>query len=172
MHRVLRLEALLVAAACLTACGFGSSTTSTADGPLVKSLTAADGGEYTLGVLERGTEIYTDRQYVVTSVPSELKGQTFIRTPNNHKKVRADRALSFELNKKAEVYVAYDRRGSTLPDWLKGWQRVDGELVTSDLSRTLYKKAFDAGAKVALGGNWHGAANGAESNYNVIVRPL
>ncbi len=172
MQSLLRVQALVLSAAMISACGLSNSTKADTETPVLKGLSGLQGGDYSVGVLNTGMEVYTDRPYVVTKVPASLEGAQFIQTPNNHKKVRVNQALSFELQKKADVFVAYDRRAKTLPDWLSDWKRIDGEIATTDLTRHLYKKTFPAGAKVALGGNWHGKADGAESNYNVIVRPL
>ena len=113
MQSLLRVQALVLSAAMISACGLSNSTKADTETPVLKGLSGLQGGDYSVGVLNTGMEVYTDRPYVVTKVPASLEGAQFIQTPNNHKKVRVNQALSFELQKKADVFVAYD------PRWLQ-----------------------------------------------------
>ncbi|MCJ8164146.1 InlB B-repeat-containing protein [Pontibacter sp. E15-1] len=139
---------------------------------LVSGVAASSGRSYALGQLAVGVAHYTDRTYTVKSVPSSLSGATLIRTANDDKKSTAAALLSFDLSEAATVYVAYDPRGSTLPAWLSGWQKLTEQVGVNDAkisSMILYSKSFGVG-RVSLGGNLQAPASGAENNYFVLAK--
>jgi hypothetical protein len=102
-------------------------------------------------------------------VPPSVAGAQYIRTANDDKTSTATNLLSFDLGQAADVYVAYDIRATSLPDWLDGWTDTGENLVYGDTLR-LYKKHFSAGT-VWLGGNLAPGASGALTNYTVLIKP-
>ncbi|MBF9253687.1 hypothetical protein I2I11_10320 [Pontibacter sp. 172403-2] len=140
---------------------------------LVSNVAAASGRSYSLAEAQAGELMYTDRTYQITSVPSFLQNAALIQPANDDKKSTSTSLLSFELSEQAVVYVAYDPRGTTLPGWLSGWQKLSDRLGVDDSqisSMDLYSKSFEAG-EVTLGGNLASPARGAQTNYLVIAVP-
>ncbi|RYY34222.1 MAG: T9SS C-terminal target domain-containing protein [Sphingobacteriaceae bacterium] len=143
-----------------------------APGALISNVAATSGKSYQVAQLNTGVVYYTDRTYKATSVPSSLTGAAFIKTANDDKLNTTTNLLSFTLNQNATVYVAYDPRGTSLPAWLTGWQKLTDKIGIDDpkiSSFTLYSKDFAAG-KVTLGGSKASPANGALCKYLVIAK--
>jgi len=142
-------------------------------GSLITNIAAASGRSYKLAELTAGEKMYTDRSYQITKVPAFLQYASFIQPANDDKWSTSTSLLSFELSEKATVYVAYDPRGTTLPNWLSGWQKLTDRLGVADSkisSMNLYSKTFAAG-KVTLGGNMASPAKAAETGYLTIAVP-
>ncbi len=104
------------------------------------------------------------------SVPSSVEGATYIITANNDKMGTGSSFLSFSVNQNVTVYVAYDSRASSLPNWLAGWTATGLTVGTTDVSFDLYSKDYVAGS-VTLGSNMAAGASGARSNYYVVITP-
>ena len=141
---------------------------------LISDISATSGRTYNIGQLAVGTTVYTDRAYQVTSVPADINNAPYIRTANDDKYNTSTSLLSFNLSKEATVYIAYDPRGTVLPQWLSSWQKLTTQLGVNDSKIThmdLYMKVFPAG-RVTLGGNLASPASGALNNYIVIAQPL
>jgi len=136
----------------------------------VTNFTPKTNGAYIVDTLTEGTPVYSDRAYTLGRPPRGLVGSTFIRTPNNAKHVATSTIMTFQLDHSATVYVAFDSRAQTLPQWLSSWKKAELKLETSDSARTLYFKEFHRRAHVHLGGNKQAPARGAESNYTVIIK--
>ncbi|MBF9254588.1 T9SS type A sorting domain-containing protein [Pontibacter sp. 172403-2] len=139
---------------------------------LVTDVSASSGKNYVVTELAAGKLMYTDRTYKITTVPSSLTGATLIETANDDKKSTSTSLLSFNLSEQSVVYVAYDPRGTTLPSWLSGWQKLTDKLGVDDSqisNMDLYSKTFAAG-EVVLGGNLASPAKGAQTNYLVIAK--
>ncbi len=127
-------------------------------------------GIETLGV---GKRVYMDRAYKFKTVPTAVNGQqSFLFANNNMRNTEAD-YVHFTVAQPATVYVALDIEASELPGWLKdGWTPTPDILTTDDVVKLrLYKKTFDAGDEVNLGGNWAPPASEIRSHYLVIVAP-
>lgn len=118
--------------------------------------------------LTSGALVYLDRAYTFTTIPDSLEGSTYIKTANDDKKAKQEAFLSFSVNQDVAVYVAYDKRASSLPGWLSGWDEMDQMVGTTDVKRRVYVKDFAEGT-ITLGGNRAGEGAEADSNYNVIV---
>ena len=69
------------------------------------------------------------------------------------------------VSQPTRVFVAYDKRATAVPKWLKGWSDTGMTLATTDTGFRLYSKTFADGA-ISLGGN---KAAGASSHYIVIL---
>lgn len=117
-----------------------------------------------------GAPVFIDRSYTFTSVPAEIAGAPYIVTANGDKNRSEENFLSFDISQDATVYIAYDVRASSLPNWLASWDAAGSILGTSDVDRDLFSRDFSAGT-VTLGGNMAAGASGAGSAYNVIAVP-
>lgn len=134
---------------------------------------------YTLATLTTGSLYYLDREYPILSMPTQLEGSLGIRTNNDDKSVSSSIWLTFDLNVEADVYVAYDNRGTplsggVLPSWISLNYTYSGLSVDVDDSASpmrLYVHRFPAGSHVVMGGNKAYPANGAGSNYFVLIAP-
>jgi N-acetylneuraminic acid mutarotase len=147
-----------------------STTTPPPEVPLISNVKSTAAGSYQPGTLHTGTVYYTDRDYVITTVPSALTDAPFIKTACNDKVSKASSQITFNLAEDATVYVAYDPRATALPAWLSGWKKLTDKLGINDAKITsfnLYSKDYSAGA-VSLGGNMASPAAGALSQYLVI----
>jgi hypothetical protein len=123
-----------------------------------------------------GLRYYTDRTYTITGgVPSWMVGRMLIQTPNDQKKNSSGSGyIRFENPVNWWVYVLFDRRSTNVPNWLNGWQRytnypdIETSLATQP-GLKMYRKMFDAGQCVDLGGNYGpGSSDEYRSNYTVV----
>jgi hypothetical protein len=160
---------------------FGIGASASATPFIIDNVVAANGKAYTLGFLEGesaagaldGSEYYIDRDYTIISQPDGFENYTAILTANDDKSVVNDSFLTFDLLTDATLYLAYDRRASTLPEWAisAGFTATGLEVVwTTDTNMgyfNLYAADFGLGA-VQFGGN-EGAKTEASSNYIVYA---
>lgn len=122
-----------------------------------------------------GEKLYTDRDYTITGgIPDWMAGRTLIRTPNDDRKNSAsDGYLRFTPAVGHWVYVLFDSRSSSVPNWLSGWElqpqyRVQTSLASQPYLK-VYRKWFDAYDCVELGGNYGpGSSKETRSNYVVV----
>jgi hypothetical protein len=145
---------------------------------LITQVSAKSGLEYKVAKLDSGINQYTDRNYIITSVPPYLDSASFIRTAMNDKKNITDSFLTFFVKKTAIIYIGYDPRATVIPAWLSSWTKTRDRITTSDSLcpyLDLYSRLTEAGEvypyPVSLGGNLAGAASGAEANYIVAALP-
>ncbi|XPS83403.1 uncharacterized protein Dvar_14210 [Desulfosarcina variabilis str. Montpellier] len=127
-------------------------------------------------VVSTGMNYYTDRTYTITGgLPSWMVGRTLIQTPNDE---RANSAASgyirFTTPVSWWIYVLFDSRSTSVPDWLTGWERYTKypDIKTSLATQPglkMYRRMFEAGQCVDLGGNYGpGSSNEYRSNYVVV----
>ena len=139
---------------------------------VVSNIQVASGKPYRAERLAVGSSYYIDRGYQITNIPSGFEGLTWIKTANDNKGATASSFLSFDINVDAWVYVAYDHRGTSLPEWLRSFTPLGQGIGVSDGGASplrLYGKQFSAG-RVTLGGNQAQGAFGASSNYVVLLK--
>jgi hypothetical protein len=121
-----------------------------------------------------GNPYYTDRSYTLTSVPSQYVGLYMIRTPYDERsRTDASDYVTFEMPEDGEVYVAFDRRVSGLPNWMDGFDNT-GDQIDTSLGGQKYLKVhsneFSAGDCVNFGANQApGFSGGTSGNYIVFV---
>jgi len=122
-----------------------------------------------------GTYLYTDRDYFITGgVPDWMLGRTIIQTPNDDRKnTSASDYIRFTTPVSYWVYVVFDSRSSSVPNWLSDWEFRSEYKITTSLSSQpylrLYRKMFNAGECVRLGGNYGpGSSSETRSNYVVV----
>lgn len=126
---------------------------------------------YRLAHLKTGDKYYIDRTYTITNIPFELDGYLWIMTANDDRAKSDDYFLSFQLSDTARIYVAYDSRAITVPNWLKDNFRRTGKSI----SVTEYAQKLDlwemmnVSGVITLGGNLATGAQGVESMYVVLI---
>jgi hypothetical protein len=102
-----------------------------------------------------------------------MAGRTLIQTPNDERNdSRASGYLRFTVPVSYWVYVLFDSRSSSVPNWLSGWELRSQYQMQTSLSTQpylkFYRKWFDAGDCVDLGGN-HGPGSSGETRSNYVV---
>lgn len=137
----------------------------------VTNVIAVSGKTYTVGTLNVGQLVYTDRSYTFASVPASLQGVSYIRTANEDKDSAGSNTafLSFDIAQAATVYVGHDDRITTKPAWLSTFADTGMDMTSTDgmTQWSLYRKDFTAGI-VTLGGNNTSSGN---SMYVVVIAP-
>lgn len=129
---------------------------------------------YQFASLNIGDQFYIDRDYPLTEIPSVLSGATWIMTANADKWDETENYISFDASANADVYVIFDSRVTTVPDWLQSWNKLS-EKVQADVvyggTYDVYRKQFSAGT-ITLGGNRAAGSvwNEEGSNYVVAVK--
>ncbi|MHC4671893.1 MAG: PKD domain-containing protein [Planctomycetota bacterium] len=116
---------------------------------------------------------FSDRSYVIDDMPSYLDGALGIKTENDDKNATSESWITFNLDNKADVYIAYDPRATSLPNWMSSYTDTGDFIDVSGVGQDtadLYMKTFSSGS-VTLGGNKATGASGALSNYFVLILP-
>jgi hypothetical protein len=132
-------------------------------------------GKFEKGTVRVAKYLYTDRGYTITGgVPDWMVGRTLIQTPNDERSNNyASGYFRFTSPVSYWVYVLFDSRSASIPDWLKSWElRSQYQMKTSLSSQPylkFYRKWFNAGQCVDLGGNYGpGSSSETRSNYVVV----
>jgi hypothetical protein len=122
-----------------------------------------------------GQPYYTDRAYIINTLPNFLKGLYGVKTANSDSGANPNDKnwLCFEINTRAAIYVLFDKRATDHPTWLKdGFEDQDISTVAHTDTNMGYFELFysirDPG-KVCLGGP---GAPGVGSNYLVLAGPM
>ena len=122
--------------------------------------------------LATGVEYYTDRGYQLTSVPSRYENMDAIITPNSDRdRTDVRDYLSFTMPYDGVVYVAYDGRATSLPQWMNYFIDTGDTLETSLSSQPylkIYLQNYAQGDVVNLGANKAPGFAGTASNYIVF----
>jgi hypothetical protein len=127
--------------------------------------------ESSVANLAIGKEYYIDRNYVITGCPDEFKNMKMIMTSNNDRANTGSRYMTIRLTQHAFVYIAYDSRAVSVPNWLDAYFAKTGfQIGVSDNAKKMdiWKGYFEFGT-VVTGGNNAAGAIGAESMYFVLV---
>ena len=118
--------------------------------------------------IDTGRLAYGDRTFNLRSVPDELAGSEWIRTPNTRTNQTPNNPLAtFTALRNIDVYIAYDSRAdlTTGPmGWLSNWELTDMILLNGEsVSVTppavgqgvfyVRRRSFNSGQRVVLGGN-------------------
>ncbi|WP_168119668.1 pectinesterase [Paenibacillus sp. HB172176] len=122
-----------------------------------------------LGDIVFGDRMTGSKRYIFESIPEELLGLEWIRSAVESRSATSSDLLSFFLAGEADVYVAYDSRITTQPEWLTSEYEDTGETITDSQPVTyeLYRKRYGAGSRVVMGPN----NNKSKCPYFVIVKP-
>ena len=129
---------------------------------------------YKQNLLEKGNKYLLDRDYILESIPLELKGNdiVWIMPKNDDKNNTSTSYLQFDISQSSTVYVAYDSRATSLPKWLSdNFNPTALQIgVTDQMGHfDVYSNDFSQGT-VVLGGNKASPAEGVGTNYIVIVK--
>jgi hypothetical protein len=122
--------------------------------------------EYVWDVINDGVDVYTDRGYTYTDVPTPYIGMTYLRTINDHKNESGSGFVQFTLDADSRLYIGYDSRNTPIPAWLESWTNIGDRLEATHTTLDLYSKDFRAGP-VSLDGNALG-----NSMYVVLMGPV
>ena len=125
---------------------------------------------YTPAPLSTGSTYYLDRSYTITSMPAHLQGRLGIKTRNDDKHETDEVWLTFDINREADIYVAYNDDATALPNWMDDYADTGERILTTDPNTDfdLYKKRFGAGG-IVLGANNAPGAQDTGSNYIVLA---
>jgi len=126
--------------------------------------------ETSLSYLDVGRQYYLDRNYVVTKVPDRFRKVKMLMTLNNDRSNTQSRYMTIKLSQAAFVYVAYDSRAESVPNWLDArFNKTGFQVSVSDNAKELdlWQGYFENGV-VTLGGNNAPGARGAYSMYIVF----
>jgi hypothetical protein len=127
--------------------------------------------EVQMSYLKVGKEYYVDRNYVVTYVPDYLAQERLVKTSNNDRVNSNNRYIVIQSSQPTIVYVAYDSRVTSVPNWLKNnFTKTEDYIGVSDLAKQLilWKRTFAAGEAV-LGGNNATGTEDVKNMYIVLV---
>jgi len=127
-----------------------------------------------------GNRYYADAGHTLgAGIPSQLLGGVWLSTFDAHAGETRGDYLRFSVDRPVKVYVAYDPRATTVPNWLSaanGFNKLSATLAVNHpgiSSMNLYRKNFAAG-QVTLGG---ARASGVQvpggtqlGNYAVIIK--
>jgi len=121
--------------------------------------------------LENNSKVYSDRALKLKSIPEMLNGAKLIQTANNDKEFKDEHYFEFTVGNENQVFIAYDNRATSLPNWMKDWKDtgIDVFITKHPKGFSLYSKSFHAG-KIKLGGNNAKGAKGAQSNYFAFTK--
>ncbi len=110
---------------------------------------------YKLDSLRAGAAYYVDRPHTITSMPSNLNQALLLRTAYRDRRNKTEVFLEFNLNRSAEVYVAYDGRVPEVPNWLKHYFVETSQKISLSAAgeyMKLWRGRYLPG-RVRLGGN-------------------
>lgn len=112
-----------------------------------------------------GDQIYSDRNYLITSIPEPLADFEWIVTANDDKQETGSSFLTFCVNKIVSVVIGYDITIQSLPEWLQGWEQTEMVIQTEDGDFACYQKTHPP-CEITLGGN---AGTSSSSMYLILA---
>lgn len=132
--------------------------------------------EYRSTVLRAYQPCYTDRDYIVTTVPLMLAGLHTVMPADLDYDSTAKKLLRFKLKRPSKLYVIYQAKANHLPKWLQGFTReeklqVDIETPGGTYPFLVYSRDFPAGAFALGGAHAKGYSGIVFLNYLVAARP-
>ena len=128
--------------------------------------------ETSISFLDVGKEYYLDRNYVITHVPEDLQHVKMIMTTNSEKENSSTRFMELTLSKSAFVYVAFDSRATSVPNWLASkFSKTEFFIGVSEKAEKLdlWRGFFPTGT-LNFGGNRATGARDVNSMYIVLVQ--
>lgn len=114
--------------------------------------------------------VFGDRTYTFDTIPTTVLGCDWISTANDSRSYTGNTLATFKVNADSDVYIAHNDLITTKPSWMSDYTDA-GENITADdfsstITRSLFKKSFNAGDTVSLGIN----GDTSRSMYVVIVK--
>ena len=107
--------------------------------------------------LALGDPLFVDSAAVVAQAPGELLGaQVLLTAMEDVRSAPLARFLSFDVDRRARVWVAHDDRLAARPEWLASWTATGTQLTVDDGSGPFTMSLFHrdvASGPVVLGGN-------------------
>ena len=129
---------------------------------------------YKQNLRDVGDTYYLDRSYTLTSIPSLLADGVWLLPENDDKSNSRSDHLEFNIDRDADVYVAFTPTASSLPNWMAPFSST-GQVVgvtAGTPTLDLYVNFYSAGSTITLGGSVAaGISGGGNNNYVVIVVP-
>ncbi len=128
------------------------------------SISGLSDSKYKTALLNAGDEYYADKKLRITAIPAELQGMLWIKTQQAD--YNSKKNVSFTTNRPVRLFVGYDKRKETAPDWLQDWAYWGEGVTTEDDKATpfkLYYKDFAAGS-ITLGSN-----NKSKAMYAILL---
>ena len=124
--------------------------------------------ECDLQIMRETGLLYADRDYTIEQAPENLFGAIQILPRNDDKCEDGNSYLRFELFGDVKIYVGFDRRIESLPEWMNEF-KITGEQVISSRSTVynLYSRRATSG-RVTLGGN---CGTMDDDMYIVFIQP-
>jgi lysophospholipase L1-like esterase len=141
---------------------------------LLRNLSLSTGKLVQQNLLGPGNAYYIDESFTLGSIPAILAEGRWIMTANADLNSVARSYVTFDVDRNADVYLAYDANATSLPGWLIGFVDTGEAVGTSNPSarslRLYHKPVYvpSGTVRVTLGGN-DGSTTTASSNYVVIV---
>ncbi len=140
----------------------------------VQNLSTVSANLYELNRIRFSELYYTDRLFRILSQTSEIEGLWGLRTPNNDRLRKEDTLVTLDANQDLDVYVAYDAKASRLPAWLNDHYTVvdddndsNQDMVTTTNTASevykLYKRRYNSGDQIVLGGNLASLSTGTST---------
>ncbi|MCP4990079.1 MAG: DUF1566 domain-containing protein [Colwellia sp.] len=130
--------------------------------------------KFVYGSANNGATYYTDRDYTITEA-GPFAGMTMIKTPNaDRNSTMSSDYLKYDVTEDGQLYVAYDRRATTPPNWLTStFSQIPCAKIETSLSSqgwlNVYKTAVSSGECVSMGANKApGFSGGTVSNFIVL----
>jgi lysophospholipase L1-like esterase len=153
--------------ACMTRL-WRNAITGATDTPFILKQLQTPEGLYQQNLLEAGDLFYIDENYTLENLPQPLFSAIWIMTANGDATNISTSYLSFNLDRTATVYVAYDaRNGVVLPGWMSSFTNTGQQIDTTAGMFDLYSRLYNAGS-VTLPGNRADKGTG-QLNYFVAV---
>ena len=132
----------------------------------------SSGAAYDVGMSSLGAVAYIDEPYLLAALTPTLQNLPMIQTAMGDAAANTTNNVTFTLDQSGTVYVAIDKRLTTLPAFLTGWTlTTESTDINSGVSAgyNVYSKHFAAGS-VTLGGNHETPAAGSGSMYMVFIK--
>jgi len=109
--------------------------------------------------LQLGSNIFNDRSYAVTSLPTVFEGAYWISPANDSRAYGTTPTIaSFKVRENSDVYVAIDSRlydTNRLPDFIKSWELTSYTIKDNgsnpQVTYLIYRKSYPANSIVELG---------------------
>ena len=118
-----------------------------------------------------GDSLYSDRPYVITSIPPQLENMLWIVTANDDKTSFENEFLTFSINKPTSVYIGFDIESiasESFPAWLNDWDKTELIINSDDTQFIIYQKNFEP-SEITLCAN---EGSSSSSMYIILVNPL
>ncbi|MCH2061764.1 MAG: PmoA family protein [Verrucomicrobiales bacterium] len=126
---------------------------------------------YRAALMQAGVPSYTDRNYLLTKVPPELQGLTFLQTACSDADAKTGITVTLNLKYPSTVYLIDDARAESLPTWARKKWKPTNLVIEGNNPKLMnvYEAEFPAGPLVL--GTSRDGIKARKGNYIVAVRP-